>query len=550
MRYRYRCHAWVLLLFLVFQTAFSQPPGVPTESYGDELHIGLLGETEIGLNPFQSSTTAHQELIQLIFGYGLTKTPDKILNPPDLIERYIVNPSKKDSRVWHILLDRNINFHDGLNLRNTDVKFTFELVKKYGGFILNREFDFSNLKSITTRGDLEVIFELYQPDEQFGAKISDIPIISENYYQTAMAQGYRVFSHKRPMGMGPFIFEDLAGNVLTLKYHPHYYSGRPFLDKVKVYFFKDEQEMIDALVNGQVDYIEFPDRTTMYRILELMAGKIVVFSVPRPETKLYTLLFNLNRFPLSEPEVRTAISLALNRQDIMERVMLDVGKIANTLIPETNPFYERTLYRENYSPQQALQTLLDAGWQLNRQSGILEKGGQPLSFKLYFTQNSYLEESIARMIKVDLAELNINVEPVPVLPDARESLLQRSNYMAMIYHYSYNPRHLFEAFTQFYFDVLGAGQKAPNYQNRYLTRLHDLVEGKEELHKNFYQRFQKFVVNEIPAVFLFFDELILVGVDKRFQNYRSIYQENRKYFYRINPVENWYVPKDLQKYDK
>jgi ABC-type transport system substrate-binding protein len=230
--------------------------------------------------------------------------------------------------------------------------------------------------------------------------------------------------------------------------------------------------------------------------------------------------------------------------------MLDIGKVANTLIPETNPYYERSLYRDDYSPQQALQTLLDAGWQLNRQTGILEKAGQPLSFKLYFTQNSYLEESIARMVKVDLAELNINVEPVPIPPDAREALLERSNYMSMIYHYSYDPRYLFEAFTQFYFDVLGTRQRVPNYQNRYLTRLYDLVKDKEDLHKNFYQRFQKFVVAEIPAVFLFFDERILIGVDKRFQDYRSIYQENRRYFYRMNPVENWYVPKDLQKYDK
>lgn len=550
MRHRYRYHAWILLLFLLFQTALGQPSGVSNESYGDQLHIGILGEKEFDLNPFESRTVAHQEIIQLIFGYGLIKTPGKILNPPDLIERYVVNPSKKDYRVWQILLDRNINFHNGMNLRNADVKFTFELIQKYGGFILNRKLDFSNLKSITTRGDLEVTFELYQPDEQFGAKISDIPIISEDYYRSAMTQGYRVFSQRTPVGMGPFIFKDMIDNILTLKYHPHYYSGRPFLNEVKVYYFKDEQELIDALVNGEVDYIEFPDRTTMYRILELMAGKIVVFTVPRPETKLYTLLFNLNRFPLSEPEVRTAISLALNRQEIVQRVMLDIGKVANTLIPETNPYYERSLYRDDYSPQQALQTLLDAGWQLNRQTGILEKAGQPLSFKLYFTQNSYLEESIARMVKVDLAELNINVEPVPIPPDAREALLERSNYMSMIYHYSYDPRYLFEAFTQFYFEVLGNRQRVPNYQNRYLTRLYDLVKDKEDLHKNFYQRFQKFVVTEIPAVFLLFDERILIGVDKRFQDYRSIYQENRRYFYRMNPVENWYVPKDLQKYDK
>lgn len=546
----FRHAARILFLLLTFQTAFSQPPAKFTESFGDELHIGILYENEIDFNPFQSPVPAHKEIMELIYGYGLTKTPGKTLNPPGLIERYITNPAKKDMRVWRILLDRNINFHNGINLRNTDVKFTFDLVKRQGGFILNRAFDFSNIKSISTSGDLEVVFELNRADENFGAKIADIPIISEDYYKAAMSQGYQVFSYKRPMGMGPFVFESQEANIISLRYHPHYYSGRPFLDGIKIYLFHDEQELVEGLVNGQVDYIEFPDRTTMYRILELMAGRIVVFSVPRPETKVYTMLFNLNRFPLSEPEVRRAILLTLNRPEMVERFMQDVGKVAHTILPETNPYYERSLYKDEYNPQEAVQILQNAGWQLNRQSGILEKDGQPLSFKLYFTHNSFLEESIARTIKVDLAELNINVEPVPILPGERNAYLERSNYMAMIHAYSYDPQYLFRAFDEFYFEILGARQKVGNYQNHYLTRLFGLVREKEEMHKNIYQRFQTFVDKEIPAIFLFFDERILIGVNKRFQDYRSIYQDNRRFFYRMNPIENWFVPKDLQKYNQ
>ena len=155
---------------------------------------------------------------------------------------------------------------------------------------------------------------------------------------------------------------------------------------------------------------------------------------------------------------------------------------------------------------------------------------------------------MARAIKIDLAEININVQPVPVNISAKDSLLEFSRYESMLYAYSYDSRYLFNAFEEFFYKILGAGQKRPNYRNRYLNRLFGLVRGNKEKHKNIYQRFQTFVVRERPAIFLFFDEKVLIGVDSRFQKYRTVVQENRKTYFRLNPIENWFVPKELQKY--
>lgn len=525
-----------------------QPSASGNESYGDQLVIGVLKDRKFNLNPFQIYSPTQKEILQLIYGYGLTKTPDKILNPPDLIERYLTSPGKNDSRVWRILLDRNISFHDGSNLRNMDVKFTFELLKKHRGFILNRRFNFDNIKSISCSGDLEVRFELFEPDENFGTKLADIPIVPEKHYQAALRAGLRIFEEKEPLGMGPFILESYTPNMMNLRFHPHYYSGRPFLDRVIVLFFPDEQALIDALVNGQVDYIEFSDPNTLYRIRELMGQRIALFPVPRPETKVYTLLFNLSRFPFSEPEVRQAINLALNRQDMVNRFMKDVGQVAHTLLPESSPYYERSLYREEYNPQKALSLMSEAGWRLNKQSGMLEKNGQPLSFNLYFTRHSHLEENIARAIKIYLAELNINVEPIPVAPDEKENRLRQGTYQSLLLAYSYDSRYLFEAFDDFFFNILGAGLEKPNYQNHYLSRLFSMVREKPELHRNIYQRFQTFAVREIPAIFLFFDERILIGLNSRFREFRVVYRDERRFYYRMNPVENWFVPRELQKY--
>ncbi|RMF54999.1 MAG: hypothetical protein D6748_15760, partial [Calditrichaeota bacterium] len=415
----------ILLTFLL--PGFSQEEEESiTSSFGDQLTIGVIRDFRFDLNPFQIDSPAEKEIKQLIFGYGLTKKPDKIGNPPSLIARYLDGPTRKNTRIWRLLLHRNIIFHNGDNLRNVDVKFTFDLIKKFGGNILNRELNFSNIKQITLNGDLEVTFELYKPDPEFGLKLSDVPIVSHRYYQSAMEEGYQIFQKLTPMGMGPFRYVFSTPEMMLLQYHPHYYGGRPFLDRVKIQFYNDEQSLVDALVNGEVDYVELPDRNTARRIHDLMGRKLYIFLIPRPERKVYTLNFNLHRFPFSEPEVRKAIYLALNREELVKRFLKDIGRVANTLIPDNNPYYEHELFQKEYDPQKALLLLRRKGWRLNKQTGILEKNGRPLSFRLYFTENSFLEENIARTIKLDLGELNINVQPVPVPRREKEELFRRN----------------------------------------------------------------------------------------------------------------------------
>ena len=59
--------------------------------------------------------------------------------------------------------------------------------------------------------------------------------------------------------------------------------------------------------------------------------------------------------------MRRAILLAISRDEIVRRFMKDVGEVANTLIPVTNPYYERSLYKDEYHPQAALQLLRKEG---------------------------------------------------------------------------------------------------------------------------------------------------------------------------------------------
>lgn len=545
-----RITLYLLLLFLFpFSRAFSQPSRLlkqpATASYGDQLVYGIPAEHPFRMNPFEINSTDQHEILALIFGYGLIKSEGKVAAPPPLIARQF---AEDNSKTWHIVLKRNIIFHNDVNLRNTDVKFTFELVKKYGGYILNRHFDLANVRSIEINGDLETVFHLFRPDKNFISKLADIPIIPQSYYREAMFRGYRIFSNLPPMGMGPFSFEFQTQNILSLKYHLNYYSGRPFLNRVKVLFFDDQQKLVSALVNGRVDYIELPDRVTTDRLFELMSNKMIMFGIPRRETRVYTLLFNVTKFPLSESEVRKAIYLAINRKNIVTKFAKNVGSVATSLFEPGNPAYEKTLFQDTYNPRQALRLLKKAGWVLNPQTLMLEKNGRPLSFKLNFSKNSELEQNIARAIKLNLAEININVQPVPVPQLNKDNLLQKTAYESMVYCYAYDPKYLLPAVKDFFFDVLGAGQNVPNYRNRYMKRLFGLVKNRPGKYKDVYIRFQTFLAREVPTVLLFFDERILIGLDKRFRDFRKIIRKDKTMYFQLNPIENWFVPKAEQKY--
>lgn len=538
-----------LLTFILISNIFlyGQQGIEVTETFGDRLVIGMVSEPLNEINPFNISTSYQQEIVDLIFGYGLLQKPGKYAVPSSLLDRLIYDTPQANNRVWRVVLNRNIIFQDGSLLLNSDVKFTYDLVKKYGGYIFNRRLDLRNIKNISVEGDLEVKFELYRPESNFYETLNDIPILSREYYSSAMDEGYSVFEEKIPMGIGPFSLEFQNTTAINLKYHQRYFSGRPFLEDIHIEFFENDEQLIDALTNKNVDYTEIKDKITAERLHELMGSNIIVFGVPRSNKKVNFILANLNRSPLSDINVRQAIELSINRNEISSK--FDFKETAKTLFDSDNPHYFKTAFRdEEYNPVAAAQILKNSGWIRNQRTGMLEKNGKPLNITLGFSQGSFLEESIARSLKISLGELNINLQPIPVQPFGKDELVKNGDFDLLILSYTYDPQYMFDAVEQFYFDILKGNLLNPNYQNSYLDQLVNLSYRDKNVRQNLYQRFQYYLKKELPAFFLFFDQRIIVAVNSRFRNYRTTFREGDRLYIRMSPFENWFVPKILQRY--
>jgi len=538
-----------LALFVINNVfLFGQQQGIEvTETFGDRLVIGMVSEPPGEINPFEISTSHQQEIVDLIFGYGLLQKPGKYAVQSSLLDRLIYDTPQANNKVWRVVLNRNIVFQDGSLLLNSDVKFTYDLIRKFGGNVFNRRLDLGNLKNISVEGDLEVKFELYKPDADFYEILNDIPILSHEYYSSAIEEGYSVFEEKAPMGIGPFSFKFQDSRGINLKFHQRYFSGRPFLEDIRIEFFDNEEKLVDALTNKNVDYIEIKDKITAERLHELMGSNIIVFLVPRPNKKVYFILANLNTSPLYDLNVRRAIEMSIKRNEISSK--FDIKEGAKTLFDSDNPYYFKTAFRDDeYNPVAAARTLKNAGWMRDQKTGMLEKNGKPLNIKLGFSQNSFLEESIARSLKISLGELGINLQPIPVRPSGKNELVKNGNFDLLILSYTYDPQYIFEAVEQFYFDILKGNLANPNYQNNYLDQLINLSYRDKNIKQNLYQRFQYYLKRELPAFFLFFDQRIIVAVNSRFRNYRTSFREGDRTFIRMQPFENWFVPKVLQRY--
>lgn len=539
---------FIFAFFFLLHSLRAQNLPIASQAYGDRLVIGQVGQPPGQLNPFRIDDVNTKQMSRLIFGTGLIQQPDRFGQTPSIVSYILDVPNRLRGRVWRYSLKRNITFQNGVPLRNIDVKFTYDLLIKWGGHILNRKLDFSNVSSIGINGDLEVQFNLKQKDNNFDLKFSDIPILSRDYYQELSRSGLDSFNRLRPFGYGPFIFAGKTDDEIRLKSHPLYSFGRPFLDEIIYRFYTSEQQMIDKFTQGNLDLIEVEDRVSAERLHQVLRQDVTIFPVPRPEKKLYFIQCNLRRFPFRNRKVRQAIRSAIHTNEIVTRLADRNDRIAYSIIPRENKDFYRGLAENRYNPAQSLRILQTDGWKIDRGKGILRKNGHELNFELIFERGSYLEESIARAIKIYLAELGINVLPKPVNREEKNNRIRRNQFTAVINTFSYYPDDNYQAVKNFYNHVLKKEKPFSNYSNQTLERLFRQADLDPEMRKSVIERFQIFLHQQVAVIPLYFNNTIFYAVRNRFRNIRISFISGKTYFHRLNPFENWFVPKPLQKY--
>ncbi len=364
--------------------------------YGGTLQLGWYRKPA-PLNPFQTTDTISAPLMDLIFNKLVRFNPTSGFEP-DLAKRWEIS---EDGLTYTFHLRRGVKFHDGSECTAKDVLHTFQLM---GNKSVSPTFyqQFEVVKEWRAPSDFVFQMVLKRPFSPILVSLWRAKIVPRKELEEP-ARDLENFV-KQPVGTGPFMFESQEEDgSMWFKANPDYFEGKPYLDEVHVKIFPNKGQVWSAFLRGEVDmlfYLDSMDREAIkdnpsFNIFRALAAGG------------YMLMFNLQDPLLSNPKIRKAVSLAVNRREIIQTLERGEGIITDGPFHPFSWANNPSVKPADHDPEGALALLQSEGFTL--QGDTLEKEGKKLVLNLLVDSGNEHLIRIAKLIRQQLQEIGIRM---------------------------------------------------------------------------------------------------------------------------------------------
>jgi peptide/nickel transport system substrate-binding protein len=217
---------------------------------------------------------------------------------------------------------------------------------------------------------------------------------------------------------GPFKFStlDKTAKTVTIERDPNWWGNEAKLDKI-IYKGIEDNATADAVDNGEADFFEIAANVNLYNRAQQMSGKIDLKRAGGPNWRHITI--NGSKPHLSDPKVRQALSMAINRETIAKALL---GPLGQEPKPLNNRLYMNNHgdYKDNagdigkYNTDKAKQVLDEAGWKVAGAGRA--KDGVQLAIDFVIPGNVAASKAEADLISEMLKQVNVpvTIRTVPV----------------------------------------------------------------------------------------------------------------------------------------
>jgi peptide/nickel transport system substrate-binding protein len=505
-----------------------------TPAYGDALVIGSLGDAST-LLPALASDTASTDVIGLVYN-GLIKV-DKDLNlVGDLAESWDISD---DNLTITFHLRKNVKWHDGEPFTARDCLYTYKVMV--------------DPKTPTAYAEQFKQIEKAEVVDDFTFRVTSRKVFaralitwSQNIMPAHLLEGKDITTSelaRHPIGTGPYRFLSWETNQqIVLEYNPDYFEGRPYIDRQIMRVIPDMATQFLELRSGTIDQMGLtPDQYTKQTNDEAFKAN---FNKYKYLAFAYTYMgFNLKDPKFQDKRVRQAIAFAINKQEIIDGVILGLGKPANGPYQPGHWAYNPNVEPYPFDQEKAKQLLAEAGWKDTDNDGILDKDNQPFEFTIMTNQGNKQRELTAQIIQQRLKGVGISVK-VRVIEWAAflKEFIDKKKFEAVVLGWTIplDP----DLYNVWHSSKTREGElNFISFKNDEVDRLVD--EGRftldREKRKQAYYRIQEILKDEVPYIFLYVPDTLPV-VSSRVHGI-----EPAPAGIGYNFVK-WYVPKDLQKY--
>ena len=339
----------LIMLALSLGGVWTETARAQTPTYGGTLTITLSAEPP-GLDPTTSPAATIKRVVHYNLFEGLLKVDRNGKVVPMLAKSYTAS---KDGKEYTFTLHPGIKFHDGKACTAEDVKFSLERILDPKTAAPYRMY-YEGIESVQVVDPLNVKIKLKKYDSMFLFNIArgDAVIVPRQAVDKLKSQ---------PVGTGPFKLAEWkrGDSILLVKNADYHIKGVPYLEKVVFKFIPDPSSQLAALKAGDVDVIAYDMAPENVAALE----KDARFKVLKGHTTTDVILaMNHSKKPFSDPKIRQAITLAIDRKAVIQGAMSGFGTPIGSHMDPTNPYYVDLSGLYPYNPEKAKQLLTEAGY--------------------------------------------------------------------------------------------------------------------------------------------------------------------------------------------
>ena len=535
-----RCRRLVPLICLLFCCACTKGGAEPKAqskggppAYGDALVNASIGEPS-NLIPILSSDSASSDIAGHVYN-GLVRYDKNLKLEGDLAKSWEVS---KDGLTITFHLRHGVKWHDGQPFTSRDALYTYRVTIDPKTPTAYSE-DFKQVESAQALDPYTFRVRYGKP---FAPALASwgMPVLPAH-----LLEGKEITKSpltRSPVGTGPYVFRQwIPGQKVTLAANPDYWEGKPYIARYIYRIIPDSSTMYMELKSGGVDLM--PLSPVQYRRQTDTPDFRARFNKYRYASPGFTYLgYNL-RLPLfQDVRVRQAITAAINKDEIVQGVLLGMGEAAHGPYKPGTWAYKARVDDPAYDPAHAVALLKEAGF-LPGPDGMLVKDGKPFSFTIMTNQGNDQRLKCAQIIQRRLKKVGIDVK-IRVMEWASflNNFIDKGRFEVVLLAWSISQ-------DPDQYDIWHSSKTEPkelnfiHYKNPEVDRL--LVEGRGtfdiEKRRACYYRIQDILAHDQPYTFLYVPDALPV-VSSRFRGIEPAPAGIMHNFIK------WYVPKAEQVY--
>ncbi len=411
-------HRWVAALLLVglaacrAATESSEPRATP-QSGGT---LAITSRTDVDtINNLVSNGSAHgRDIERFLFLQLARERPDFEQGPPTYEPQLAESWSPSGDGLALTFRLRDVRWSDGTALTAEDVRWTWQAqVDSDVAWRLRHRKEHLEEVEVVDERTVRFHFSHSYPGQLEDANVGAI--------LPRHAWGSKPFADWRAAGAwfaetivssGPYrLARWEPDQELVLERNEHYYRNeRPRIDRIVVRVVPEKTVQMSQLLGGNLDYVRIVPPDQLERLEA--SGGIEIDAYPGRNFDY--LCWNTRHGPLELAAVRRALTLAIDRQAIVDAIYRGYAKVAVTAFLSSTWGFDPALVPLPYDPSEAQRLLAATGFADADKDGLLERNGVALALDLLVQSGNRVHLDAATLIQAQLARIGVGLDIRPV----------------------------------------------------------------------------------------------------------------------------------------